>query len=255
MAAVVWNRLPFPSRKLLRAVKPISTGDRPAVPRDLSSSEGEAELMAKISASSTTIRSTAIRPAIRATTCRNRALPGRPDAADPQRDRFPARCNCSAASRGELGLGNISKPRAMSWSSPPTRTGRDSRLRARAGRCRRGHLTALLARLSDRRAHRQGPEPEAGDHRRDRLRPCRPAGGDRPRDHRRRGHLLQLDQRRRTCGDDDPRAGPQLSPVVGPGEGRRLEHRRLRGALLRCRGHARWHGRRRPDRFGGAAGA
>ena len=34
------------------------------------------------------------------------------------------------------------------------------------------------------------------------------------RDHRRRGHLLQLDQRLRARGDDDPGAGPQLHPVV-----------------------------------------
>ena len=66
--------------------------------------------------------------------------------------------------------------------------------------------------------------------------------------HRRRGHLLQLDQRRRACGDDDPVAGPQLSAVVGGGEGRRLEHRRLRRALLRCRGDACRDGRRGPDR-------
>ncbi len=98
-------------------------------------------------------------------------------------------------------------------------------------------------------------EPQAGDHRRHRFGPCRPAGGDRPRHHGRRGDLLQLDQRRRACGDDDPRAGPQLSPVVGSGEGGRLEHRRLRGAVLRHRGDACRHGRGRSDRLGGAAPA
>jgi len=42
--------------------------------------------------------------------------------------------------------------------------------------------------------------------------PCRSAGRDRSQHHRGGSHLLQLDQRRRTCGDDDPRPGAQLSP-------------------------------------------
>ena len=54
--------------------------------------------------------------------------------------------------------------------------------------------------------------------------------------HSHRGDLLQLDLGRRACGDDDPVAGPQLPAVAPGGAGRRLEHRRLRGALLRCRG-------------------
>ena len=78
-------------------------------------------------------------------------------------------------------------------------------LRARAARRRGRHLAAVLARLPDRRADRQGAEPEAGDHRRHRLRPRRPAGGDRARHHRRRGDLLQQHQRLRARGDDDPR--------------------------------------------------
>ncbi len=76
---------------------------------------------------------------------------------------------------------------------------------------------------------------------------------DRSRDHGRRGHLLQLDQCRRARRDDDPVAGPQLSAIVGPGEGRRLEHRRLRIAILRCRGDACRDRRRRADRKRGAA--
>ena len=73
------------------------------------------------------------------------------------------------------------------------------------------------------------------------------------RHHRRRGHLLQLDQRRRACRDDDPRPGAQLPPVARLGAQGRLEHRRLRRALLRCRGHARRHRRGRADRQRGAA--
>ena len=55
------------------------------------------------------------------------------------------------------------------------------RVRARAGRRRRRHLAALLAGLSDRRAHRQGAQPQARDHRRHRLRPRRPRRRDRAR--------------------------------------------------------------------------
>ena len=60
----------------------------------------------------------------------------------------------------------------------------------------------------------QGAESQARDHRRHRLRPCRPAGGDRRRHHRRRGHLLQQHQRLRARGDDDPGARAQLHPVA-----------------------------------------
>ena len=79
--------------------------------------------------------------------------------------------------------------------------------------------------------------PEAGHHRRHRLRPRRPAGGHRPRRHGRRGHLLQQHQRRRARRDDDPGAGAQLHPVLRVGDQGRLEHRRLRAALLRPGGH------------------
>ncbi len=73
--------------------------------------------------------------------------------------------------------------------------------------------------------------------------------------HRRRGHLLEQHQRRRARGDDDPRARAQLHPLLPVGRRRRLEHRRLRLALLRPGGDAGRHGRRRADRLGGAAPA
>ena len=126
--------------------------------------------------------------------------------------------------------------------------GPDSRVRARAGGCGRGHLTALLAGLSDRRTDRQGAEAQARHHRRHRLGPCRPAGGDRARHHGRRGHLLQLDQRRRACRDGDPGPGAQLSAVARRGAKRRLGHCGLRHPLVRRRGHACRHRRRRADR-------
>ena len=50
--------------------------------------------------------------------------------------------------------------------------------------------------------------------------------------HSRRGHLQQQHQRIRARGDDDPVAGAQLHPLLPVGGGRRLEHRRLRIALL-----------------------
>ena len=93
-------------------------------------------------------------------------------------------------------------------------------LRARAARGRGRHLPALLARLPDRRADRQGAEAEAGADRRHRLRPRRPAGGDRARPDGRRGDLLEQHQRRRARRDDDPGAGPQLHPLL-PAGGRR----------------------------------
>ena len=90
-------------------------------------------------------------------------------------------------------------------------------LRPRAGRRRGRHLAAVLAGLPHRRAHRRRAEPEAGDHRGHRVGPRRPAGGDRPRDHRRRGDVLQQHQRGRARGDDDPVVGAQLHPVVPVG--------------------------------------
>ncbi len=53
--------------------------------------------------------------------------------------------------------------------------------------------------------------------------------------------------------DDDPRARAQLHPVVQVGRRRRLEHRRLRVALVRPGGHAGRNGRRWADRLRGAA--
>ena len=65
----------------------------------------------------------------------------------------------------------------------------------------------------------------------------------------------QQHQRLRARRDDDPGAGPQLHPLLPVGGQGRLEHRRLRRALLRPRGDAGRDGRRRPDRLGGAAPA
>ena len=146
---------------------------------------------------------------------------------------------------GELGLRKFLEDAGHTLVVTSDKDGAELRVRTRAGGRRHRHLAAVLAGLSDRRAHRQGAQAEAGDHRRHRLRPRRPAGRDGARHHRRRGHLLQLDQRRRARGDDDPRPRAQLHPLLPVGGEGRLEHRRLRRALLRPRGHARRHRRRR----------
>ena len=154
---------------------------------------------------------------------------------------------------GELGLRKFLED-AGHDADRHLRQGR-SRLRARPQpRRRRGRdLTALLARLHDRGANREGAEPEADHHRRDRLRPHRPRGRDRGRRHGRRGHLLQLDLGLRARRDDDPLAGPQLHPDAPDRPRRRLEHRRRRLALLRRRGDAGRDRRGRADRHRRAA--
>ena len=156
---------------------------------------------------------------------------------------------------GELGLRKFLEDAGHQLVVTSDKDGPESALRAGAARSGRRDLAALLAGLPDRRADRQGAEAEARDHRRHRIGPRRPSGGDRARDHRRRGHLLQLDQRLRARRDDDPGAGPQLHPVLRVGGRRRLEHRRLRRALLRPRRNAGRHGRGRADRLGRAAAA
>ena len=65
----------------------------------------------------------------------------------------------------------------------------------------------------------------------------------------------QQHQRVRARGDDDPRARAQLHPLLPVGGQGRLEHRRLRVALLRPRGHAGRHRRGRAHRLRGAAPA
>ena len=146
---------------------------------------------------------------------------------------------------GELGLRKFLE-RPGPHARRHLRQGRPQfRVRARAPRRRDRHLAAVLAGLPDHGAHRQGQEAEARHHRRHRLRPRRPAGRHGQGHHRRRGHLLQLDQRRRARRDDDPVARAQLHPVLRLGDEGRLEHRRLRRALVRPRRHERRHRRRR----------
>ena len=91
---------------------------------------------------------------------------------------------------GELGLREFLEERGHKLVVTSDKDGPDSVVRARAARGRGRHLPAVLARLPDRGADRQGAEPEARADGRHRLRPRRPRGRDRPRHHRRRGDLL-----------------------------------------------------------------
>ena len=177
----------------------------------------------------------------------DRPLSWRPDGPEPERYRLYAR----SASRQCLRRPRIAKVPGRSWAHAGRHIGQGGRglgLRPRTHRRGRRHFPAVLARLSHRRAHRQGAESETGDHRRNRLRPRRSRRGRRERHHGRRGHVFQQHQRGRTRRDDDPLAGAQLSPLLQMGAGRRLEHRRLREPLLRPRGNARRNRRRRAHR-------
>ena len=182
----------------------------------------------------------------------DRTLPRRSDDADAETNRLQAR------RASGLGIGWAWSAQVPGRSRPHLH--RDlgqggAELGLRACPARRGdcHLAALLAGLPNCGADRQGQEAEAGDHRRHRLGPRRPASGHRARRHGRRGHLQQQHQRVRARGDDDPVAGAQLHPVVPVGHRRRLEHRRLRGPVLRSRRHAGRHGGCRTHRLGRAA--
>ena len=147
--------------------------ERPGVTR-AARAKGEAPSWRRSSASSTTIRSTAIQPAIRAIICRTstairmaRSLPTpkaidfQPGAAAWQRRR---RAGPSQIPRGRRAPAGRHRGQGRT----------EFRLRARAGRRRRRHFAAILAGLSDRGTDRQGEEPQARDHRRHRIRPCRP---------------------------------------------------------------------------------
>ena len=153
-------------------------------------------------------------------------LPRRPDHADAERHRLQAR----RAVRQRVGRAWASQipGEGRPHSGGDLRQGRpELGVREGAARRRGRHLPAVLARLHDQGALRQGEEAEAGHHRRHRLRPHRSAGRHGQRRHRRRDHLFQLDQRLRAHRDDDPGARAQLHPSLWLGGQGRLEHRRL----------------------------
>ena len=79
---------------------------------------------------------------------------------------------------GELGLRKFLEGAGHTLVVTSDKDGADSVLdRELAGR-RGRDLAAVLAGVPDGGAHREGAEPEAGDHRRHRLGPHGPAGGD-----------------------------------------------------------------------------
>ena len=150
---------------------------------------------------------------------------------------------------GELGLRHYLEGAGHTWSSPPTRTAPTATFERELVDAdvviSQPFWPAYLTAERIAKAKNLKLAITAGH----RLRPCRPPGRDRAGHHRRRSHLLQLDQRRRACRDDDPRRWSATTARRTTWcARRRLEHRRLRRALLRCRGHARRHGRRGADR-------
>ena len=149
---------------------------------------------------------------------------------------------------GELGLRKFLEKAGHTLVVTSDKDGAEFKARQGAARRRDRDLAAVLARLHDQGADREGEEAQAHHHGGHRLGPHRSASGDGQGRHRCRGHLLQLHQRRRAYRHDDPGAGPQLYPFLRLGHQRRLEHRRLRRAVLRPRGHECRHGRCRPYR-------
>ena len=170
---------------------------------------------------------------------RSSAIPTARRTPTPEAHRLHARASCSAASRASSGLREFLEGRGHRLIVTSDKDGPGLRLRARAARRRGRHLPALLARLPDRRADRQGAEPEAGDHRRHRLRPRRPAGGD-----RRAGITVAEVTYSNSISVAEHVVMMILAlvrnyiPSYQWVRRRRLEHRRLRRALLRPRGHA-----------------
>ena len=155
---------------------------------------------------------------------------------------------------GELGCA-ISRMHGHTLVVTADKDGAEFGARPRAGRRRHRHLAAVLAGLSDRRTDRPGEEPQDGV--------TAGIGSD-------HADLQAAIERGITvaevtyCNSISVAehvvmmilvAGPQLSPVAPGGARRRLEHRRLRGALLRRRGHACRHRGGGADRLGGAAAA
>ena len=177
-----------------------------------------------------------------------RPLSRRPDAADPEGDRLPAR-RTARQRFGRAGPAQVPR-RPRPHPGRHVRQGRPGlRVRARAGRCRRRHLAAVLAGLSDRRADRQGARISSS-----RSPPASAPTTSTCRPRSTRGITVA----EVTYCNSISVAEHVVMMILGlvrnylPShewvrEGR-LEHRRLRRALLRRRGHARRHGRRRADR-------
>ncbi len=179
----------------------------------------------------------------------DRALPERPDGTNAARRRLHPGTAPRERERG-------ARTAQVSGGGRPHvhRDGGQGRagLRLRAGARRRGRrdLATLLAGLPHGRAHRQGAPAPLGRHRRHRVGPRRPGGRHGGRPHRGRGHLLEQHQRLRTRRHDDPLPRPQLPPLARLGRPGRLEHRRLRRALVRSGGNGRRLRGGRPDRLG-----
>ena len=150
----------------------------------------------------------------------DRALPRRPDHADAARRSASRPASCSAASPASSACASSSRRRGHRLVVTSDKDGPDSVFERELPEAEvvisQPFWPAYLTAERIAKAPKLKLALTAGH----RLRPRRPAGGDRARPHRRRGHLLEQHQRRRARGDDDPGAGPQLHPLLPVG-GRR----------------------------------
>ena len=92
---------------------------------------------------------------------------------------------------GELGLRKFLESQGHTFVVTSDKDGPEFRVRTRARRRRDRDLATVLASLSDGRTDRQGEEAQAGNHGWHRFRPCRSAGGHRPKYHGSGGDVLQ----------------------------------------------------------------
>ena len=178
----------------------------------------------------------------------DRALSRRPDAADAEGNRFQAGQRCSAACPASWACANTSKSLGHTFVVTSDKDGPDSVFERELPDADvvisqpfwPAYLTAeriakaKKLKLADHRRHRLGPV----DLRRRSKRGITVAEVTYCNSH----------QRLRARRHDDPGARAQLHPLIPMGGQGRLEHRRLRRALLRRRRHARRHRRGRPHR-------
>ena len=143
-----------------------------------------------------------------------------------------SRASCSAASRASSGFASSSEKAGHTLVVTSDKDGPNSTFEKELPDAEVVISQPFWPAYHDEGALRQGEEAQARHHRRHRLRSYRSPDGDGQGCHRRRGDLLQFDQRLRAHRHDDPGARPQLHPLLRMGRQRRLEHRRLRRALL-----------------------
>ena len=190
----------------------------------------KADRWRRSSACSTTIRSTAIRPSYaRDDIPTIERYPDGQTTPTPRAHRLHARRAARQRLRRARPAARSSRSAATALVVTSDKDGPDSVFERELPDADDRDLAAVLARVPDRGADRQGAEAEARDHGRDRLRPRRPrrrrssAGSRSPRSRTRNSISVSEHVVMMILG-----ARAQLHPVVPVGGRRRLEHRRLR---------------------------